>query len=143
MNNSILNEVINEYIALKICRLYEKYGKNIGLLGNFPSNYAKAFPLLRDFIEDNLHDIIKSLMEDVDIKEIIGSKKFDNFSKATKNILLDIQQPNDVSNKLKSKTTHFKKEKNMTSEKLITKSNLAEENRKLYDFDNDYSSEIK
>ncbi len=90
IKKSILNEVINDYISLKICREYEKNGKKIGLLNNISSAYSKAFPLLKDFMEDNLFGIIECLMEkDKDIKNLIGNENFDIIADATRNILVD------------------------------------------------------
>ncbi len=85
-----VNEVINDYIALKICQEFEYDNNNIGLLNNSPSTFSKAFPLLKDFINDNLADIIDCLMDkNKNISNIIGADNFDMLADATKNILIN------------------------------------------------------
>ncbi len=63
---SMLNEVINDYIAVKINEMMEKDNIGIGLLPNTPSPFARAFPLLEDFIKDNFETIIECCMSEDD-----------------------------------------------------------------------------
>lgn len=73
--SSYLNEVINDYIAVKINDMMEKDGISLGIKPNSPSAYSKAFPLLKDFIEENLDAIIECYMSN---DSEIASKRFGN-----------------------------------------------------------------
>ena len=90
MKDSLVNEVINDYFALKICREFERNGGNIGLTSNVPSTYSRAFPLLKEFIEDNFNELKECLMnKDKDIAKKIGLDNFDIIANATRNILIN------------------------------------------------------
>ena len=58
----LLDEIVNDYISLKVNKLMERDGFNVGGAGYMPSAYSKVFPLLEGFIEENLNDIIACRM---------------------------------------------------------------------------------
>lgn len=61
-SEKLLDEIVNDYISLKVNKLMERDGFNVGGAGYMPSAYSKVFPLLEGFIEENLNDIIACRM---------------------------------------------------------------------------------
>ncbi len=83
-----LNEVINDYLALKVYDLCKQDGFSIGNAKFTRSDYSKAFPLLKDFLDENLQDIIECRMSEDRLKfaNKIGMKNFNKLADATKKI---------------------------------------------------------
>lgn len=74
----LFDEVVNDYISLKIYKLMKDDGFKLGYEECKKSEYSKAFPLLKDFLEENLQDIIACRMSEdpkAFIKKI-GEKNF-------------------------------------------------------------------
>ncbi len=87
---SLVNEVVNDYLALQITKMLKKDDFSVGLAEYSPSAYTTAFPLLKDFIEGNKKEIIDCAMsKNKDLAQLIGLKNFDIIANATKNILLN------------------------------------------------------
>ena len=76
----LLDEIVNDYISLKVNKLMERDGFNVGGAGYMPSAYSKVFPLLEGFIEENLNDIIACRMSS-DPKAFARKIGEENFNK--------------------------------------------------------------
>ena len=87
----LLDEVVNDYLALKVYDMMKADGFIVGGEKFIPSTYANAFPLLKNFIEDNLEDIKECLMsEDAFMfAKKIGVENFDMLANAV-NAYFDI-----------------------------------------------------
>lgn len=87
----LLDEVVNDYLALKVYDMMKADGFVVGGEKFIPSTYANAFPLLKNFIEDNLEDIKECLMsEDAFMfAKKIGVENFDMLANAV-NAYFDI-----------------------------------------------------
>ncbi len=79
-SEKLLDEIVNDYISLKVNKLMERDGFNVGGAGYMPSAYSKVFPLLEGFIEENLNDIIACRMSS-DPKAFARKIGEENFNK--------------------------------------------------------------
>ena len=79
-SEKLLDEIVNDYISLKVNKLMERDGFNVGGAGYMPSAYSKVFPLLEGFIEENLNDIIACRMSS-DSKAFARKIGEENFNK--------------------------------------------------------------
>ena len=53
----ILNEVVNEYLALKISDIAKKEGIKLGVRDRCASDYVLLFPVFEDFFEEHIDQI--------------------------------------------------------------------------------------
>ena len=76
-----INEVINDYLTRKVCALMVEEDFKLIQRKNEDFFYSEAFPLVGEFIEDNLEIIIKSRMEGKpnDFINLFGKENFDKF----------------------------------------------------------------
>ncbi len=83
-----LNEVITDYLALKVYELSKKDGFFVGKAKFTKSEYSKAFPLLKDFLDENLQDIIDCRMsgDRFSFAQKIGIENFNKLADATNKI---------------------------------------------------------
>lgn len=88
---SLLDEVINDYISMKIFKLMENDNFRIGFYNNIPSDYSRVFPVIKDFIEENLQNIIECRMSNDPLMfaKKIGRNNFDLLNDAV-NVYFDI-----------------------------------------------------
>lgn len=107
-NCLLLNETINDYLSLKVLKLMENDGFKIGHKTLINSTYSKAFPLIEDFIEENLNEIIDSRMSEnpMSFAEKIGLDNFNALSKAVDTFLnlAKVYSIESASQELKEKT---------------------------------------
>lgn len=79
----LFNEVINDYLSKKICKLMERDNFQIGLNDEIDSSYSIGFVLLEDFIEENLDIIIESRFSP-DINALANKIGKNNLNRLTK-----------------------------------------------------------
>lgn len=80
----LLNEVINDYFSIKVADIYlsenDKIGKNENMVGG--TSYSRAFPLLKDFIEENQDLLVKSRLsgDHQSFARFLGQENFDRLA---------------------------------------------------------------
>ncbi len=84
-----INEIFNEYIALKIHALLQRDDFHLGKTPYKTAIYAFAFPIFQEFIEENLDDAIEARMgDDPDaFAQKIGKENFETLSQIASDIL--------------------------------------------------------
>ncbi len=84
-----LDEVLNEYLSLKVSEKAKNDNFHIGYYYDIISTYRFAFPMLENFFEENLSDLIKCCMSNNEnlIHKTFGKKNFDKLAFATSNLL--------------------------------------------------------
>lgn len=77
-----LNEVINDYFSIKITEIFHSENEVIGKGGKFVSSYSRAFPLLKDFIEENQDLLIKSRLtgNHLNFANFLGQENFNRLA---------------------------------------------------------------
>lgn len=100
---NMLNEVINDYIAIKINKLMAKDGFTIGLHKHIKSVFAYAFPLLSEFIEDNWDALIDCRMGDAALEERFDMNEIASLARVTTEFLL-INDKDNILKEIESKT---------------------------------------
>ena len=93
-NCELLNEIVNDYLSRKVLKLMQADNFTIGHRSDSGSTYTKAFPLLSQFIEDNIEDIIEARMSDTPMlfTQKIGKENIETLSNATSNLLEILKQ---------------------------------------------------
>lgn len=103
----ILNEVLNEYLALKISDIAKKNGIKLGVRDRCASDYVLLFPVFEDFFEEHIDEIKKCYLSENprSFAEIIGNDNFDKLAKIADDMyqrLLPLASDENVLNLLKT-----------------------------------------
>ena len=86
-----LNEVINDYLAEKIYQVFKNHNLNFSFANEQETlcTYSLGFPLLKNFIEENIDDLKKYRMEQNPnaYRDFIGHDNFDRLAQSVDKLL--------------------------------------------------------
>lgn len=108
-NTMYLNEIINDYLALKIYEKCKRDGFEIGAVAHKSSGYAKFIKLLKDFIDENLTSIIECRLSENPngFKEFIGNKNYSLLNSAINKVApFTEEEYKNCLKEIESKTKH-------------------------------------